>query len=106
MRHLRSARSILASKADSAQRPHFTFVRVLSVILIFASHLMAQSYSDQVHVEPRADFLEGSVDVSLHTNSKPFVSNVDLVLVPVTVSNSMNRVVLGFGQRKLSNFRQ
>jgi Ca-activated chloride channel family protein len=104
MRHLRSARSILASKADSAQRPHFTFVRVLSVIIIFASHLMAQSYSDQVHVEPRADFLEGSVDASLHTNSKPFVSNVDLVLVPVTVSNSMNRVVLGLDKENFQIF--
>ena len=74
-------------------------IRTVCLSLIFlASQLLAQSHSDQVHVEPRVNFRIASADAGIDTHSKAFISNVDLVLVPVTVSDQMNRVVEGLNK--------
>jgi Ca-activated chloride channel family protein len=77
---------------------------------------MAQEDSPEVHVTPRiqhdqpkgpaatSDAKEaikdakpytGTEDISLKTHTKPFRKDVDLVLVPVSVTDPMNRLVTG-----------
>ncbi|HWR36912.1 MAG TPA: VWA domain-containing protein [Clostridia bacterium] len=64
---------------------------------------------EEVHIEPRieppkptkamADVLSpASTDPSLKTHTKPMKVDVDLVLVPVTVTDPMNRLVTGLEQ--------
>lgn len=54
-----------------------------------------------VHISPRkppeteAAKAEASIDPSLKTHTKPYKVDVDLVLVPVTITDPMNRLVTG-----------
>jgi len=91
------------SKSQVARHEPVIIIRTVCLSLIFlASQLLAQSHSDQVHLEPPVSFRIASTDSGIDTHSKAFISNVDLVLVPVTVSDQMNRVVEGLDK---DNFR-
>src|SRR5689334_14049349 len=80
-------------------------IRTVCLSLTFlASQLLAQSHSDQVHLEPRVSFRIASTDSGIDTHSRAFISNVDLVLVPVTVSDQMNRVVEGLNKDNFQVF--
>jgi len=93
------------SKSQVAGHEPVIIIRTVCLSLIFlASQLLAQSHSDQVHVEPRVNFRIASADAGIDTHSKAFISNVDLVLVPVTVSDQMNRVVEGLNKDNFQVF--
>ena len=72
------------------------------------SKIPAESDYDEVHVKPMvksedtakfdpnsAASAESEVDPSLRTHTKPIRVDVDLVLVPVTITDPMNRLVTG-----------
>ncbi len=62
----------------------------------------AQNPND-VHVQPRSKpEAPKTSDPSLKTHTKPIVSNVDVVLVPVTVTDPLTRIVTGLERQ---NFR-
>ena len=60
---------------------------------------------DQVHISPRITppkpEKSGIVDASLLTHTRPLRAETDLVLVPVTITDPMNRLVTGLDK---SNF--
>ena len=68
----------------------------------------AQSPVDDVHVTPRVEppdprIKEAEiVDPSLKTHTKPMKVDVDLVLVPVTITDPMNRLVTGLDKDNFS----
>lgn len=73
-------------------------------LLAWPVSLLAQSsVESEVHVAPRPKPAENAavpkgapnVDPSLKTHTKPIRKDVDLVLVPVTVTDPMNRLVTG-----------
>src|SRR5262249_18421385 len=70
----------------------------------------AQSPVDDVHVKPRVQpppppsQQNEILDPSLRTHTKPFKTNVDLVLVPVTITDPMNRLVTGLDKDNFSLF--
>jgi Ca-activated chloride channel family protein len=73
---------------------------VLLVMLFSAPGLKAQTGTvDDVHVVPRikspAEPKKPLVNPSLDTHTRPFRARVDLVLVPVTITDPMNRLVTG-----------
>src|SRR5271167_818301 len=75
---------------------------LLLTALWVASLLTASSYAqDDIHVMPReakkatAAAPPPNVDPSLKTYTKPLRKDVDLVLVPVTITDPMNRLVTG-----------
>lgn len=81
--------------------PRFgTWKRVL--IALAAALLLcpaAVAQETEVHVSPRSKPAEpkppGNADPSLKTHTKPMKVDVDLVLVPATVTDPMNRLVTG-----------
>src|SRR5271167_5145895 len=99
-------------------RPYYKMA-VLTVALVIATWaacpLFAQNEGTDVHVVPREQKTDAkpdptvmppavaaeakaagvSVDPSLKTHTKPIRKDVDLVLVPVTVTDPMNRLVTG-----------
>ena len=100
-------------------RPHFAsslplcFLTVVSSVLIWNISARAQQCADQVHVVPRlakahaatveaaktAETISGSAEPSvLRDTTKPFRVNVDLVLVPVVVTDTRNHPVLGLAK--------
>jgi Ca-activated chloride channel family protein len=75
------------------------------------SKLAPEANYDEVHVKPivksdeAAKFdpnspavAEAEVDPSLRTHSKPIRVDVELVLIPVTITDPMNRLVTGLGK--------
>ena len=83
------------------------FHAVLGRILVLCSRLasvpaaQAQSPVDDVHISPRVapppppSPESQIVDPALRTHTKPLKVDVDLVLVPVTITDPMNRLVTG-----------
>ncbi|MFZ3213816.1 MAG: VWA domain-containing protein [Terriglobales bacterium] len=75
-------------------------VLVAMLAVAVAVPTLAQSPSDEVHVTPRKppdapkDPLNG-IDPALKTHTKPIKVDVDLVLVSVTITDPMNRLVTG-----------
>jgi len=68
----------------------------------------AQSAMDEVHVSPReqppAPNPADLIDPSLKTHTKPMKVDVDLVLVPVTITDPMNRLVTGLDKENFALF--
>ncbi|HUI84026.1 MAG TPA: VWA domain-containing protein [Candidatus Binatia bacterium] len=75
------------------------------LLLFLALPALAQDQGDDVHITPREtkkaeatpppDVPAGTVDPALRTHTKPLKKEVDLVLVPVTITDPMNRLVTG-----------
>lgn len=63
---------------------------------------------EDVHVAPRAKPAEipkdQVVDAALQTHTKPIKMDVDLVLVPVTITDPMNRLVTGLDKENFTVF--
>ena len=66
----------------------------------------SQNSTEDVHVTPRVEQPkpEAIADPSLRTHTKPYRSQVDLVLVPVTITDPMNRLVTGLDRENFQLF--
>jgi len=76
------------------------FVFVAAASLWVSPYARAQTSIDDVHVTPRIDppkpeALTEIIDPSLKTHTKPVRVDVSLVLVPVTITDPLNRLVTG-----------
>jgi Ca-activated chloride channel family protein len=75
----------------------------LLLVLTFAAWASAQNGSDEVHITPPqsgavvATAARG-ISPDLGTYTKPIRKTVDLVLVPVTITDGLNRLVVGLRQ--------
>ena len=81
----------------------------LPVICCFSSSSWAQLPVDDVHIRPRITPVpdtpaNGIVDASLQTHTKPIKAETDLVLVPVTITDPMNRLVTGLDKENFTVF--
>ncbi len=84
------------------------FLLIIAAIFCFAPTVLAQAPVDDVHVTPRveppkADPTVG-IDPSLKTHTKPLKVDVSLVLVPVTITDPMNRLVTGLDKENFQLF--
>jgi Ca-activated chloride channel homolog len=72
------------------------------------THLGAQTLSDDVHVTPlprrQSDQNRSSEDSSLNTPGKPIRVDVNLVLLPVTITDLMNHPVTGLERNNFKVF--
>jgi Ca-activated chloride channel homolog len=71
----------------------------------------AQSPLDQVHISPPSEIRaaavplkDAGIDASLNTHTKPIKVDVDLVLVPVTITDPKERLVIGLDQKNFEIF--
>jgi Ca-activated chloride channel family protein len=76
--------------------------------MIFTGFSFGQVSVDDVHIKPRVETPqttpEDSIDPSLKTHTKPVKVDVNLVLVPVTITDPMNRLVTGLDKENFSVF--
>ena len=77
----------------------YGFFLILAIAAFFAPRLSAQNGDGtDVHITPRVEpdaAKKPPLDPALDTHTRPFRSMVDLVLVPVTITDPMNRLVTG-----------
>jgi Ca-activated chloride channel family protein len=69
----------------------------------------AQSLIDQAHVNPPSELpvspqRGGEIDAALNTHTPPIKVDVDLVLVPVTITDFQEHLVVGLGQKNFQIF--
>ena len=73
-----------------------------------SSVVWAQVAVEDVHVKPRivppAPNVTDSIDPALRAHTKPLKVDVDLVLVPVTITDPMNRLVTGLDKDNFALF--
>jgi len=100
----RTLRTLMLSKEQAFTVSSILFL-ILAVILI-APAVRAQSPVDDVHVSPRVQppppAEKEIMDPSLRTHTKPLKVDVDLVLVPVTITDPMNRLVTGLDKENFT----
>jgi Ca-activated chloride channel family protein len=80
--------------------PLFGCLRV-ALLLISSMLVLAQTTDQEVHITPRIKPVTDPTkesDSFLKTPTKLFRVKVDLVLVPVTVTDPINRLVTGLGK--------
>ena len=89
----------------------FAKTSLIVFVLIFLGSIFspsaAQNAPDDVHINPRVTPEPppapiDTIDPSLKTHTKPIKKDVDLVLVPVTITDPLNRLVTGLDR---DNFR-
>ena len=85
---------------------------IISCCGLATTAAVAQTNVNDVHVAPRTVENSGANDISkaslvapsLNTHVRPLKSSVDLVLVPVTITDPMNRLVTGLEKENFELF--
>ena len=116
LRHLTRAAGLFpAQPVQSTVRVSRTLLLLLGLcILACCATLPAFAQNDDIHITPREtkkadaalapDNSGASGDPTLRTHTKPVKKDVDLVLVPVTITDPMNRLVTGLEQEDFQVF--
>jgi Ca-activated chloride channel family protein len=82
------------------------FLLLIAALILATPAVRAQSPVDDVHVSPRIQPPPAAekqiMDPSLRTHTKPLKVDVDLVLVPVTITDPMNRLVTGLDKENFT----
>ncbi|MGA2000591.1 MAG: VWA domain-containing protein [Terriglobales bacterium] len=97
--------TVLLSPSPSAAEPSHPsrYLRLLAFLLVAALMFVPGGWAqiqDEVHVQPHAKpsdppLAAKSSDPALKTHTKPLRVDVDLVLIPATITDPMNRLVTG-----------
>ena len=84
----------------------FCFALVFALSSTFTPAVWAQNQADDVHIRPRQEpeQPQDQIDPALKTHTKPMKVDVDLVLVPVTITDPMNRLVTGLDKDNFAVF--
>jgi len=80
---------------------------VLLIAVCGALPLVAQTSTEDVHIQPRVQPpgpKEFEIDPAFKTHTKPFKVEVDMVLVPVTITDPLNRLVTGLDRENFHLF--
>ena len=83
------------------------FAVLLLVAVCSALPLLAQTSTEDVHIQPRVRPpapKEPDIDPAFKTHTKPFKVDVDMVLVPVTITDPLNRLVTGLDRENFTLF--
>jgi Ca-activated chloride channel homolog len=79
---------------------------VVGIVWLGIPAAQAQGDSSDVHIQPRVprSLVSSTADRELNTHTQAIRKNVELVLVPVTITDPMDRVVVGLGPNNFQVF--
>jgi Ca-activated chloride channel family protein len=83
------------------------FAVLLAMAVCSALPLLAQTTVDEVHIQPRVQpppAKAPDADPAFKSNNKPIKVAVDMVLVPVTITDPLNRLVTGLDRENFNLF--
>ena len=86
---------------------HVFSVLLLLVAVCGARPVWAQNSTEDVHIQPRiqpAAPKEPDIDPAFNTHTKPLKVDVNMVLVPVTITDPLNRLVTGLDRENFNLF--
>src|SRR5271166_4842562 len=82
-------------------------VVILMVAVCGSLTVFSQNLNEDVHIQPRvmpSAPKEHDIDPALKTHTKPLKVDVDMVLVPVTITDPLNRLVTGLDRDNFNLF--
>ncbi len=82
-------------------------VVILMVAVCVSLTVFSQNSTEDVHIKPRVAPTapkEPDIDPALKTHTKPLKVDVDMVLVPVTITDPLNRLVTGLDRDNFNLF--
>jgi Ca-activated chloride channel homolog len=82
-------------------------IAFLIVVVCGSFPLLAQNSTEDVHVQPRIKPpapKDPEIDPQFKTHTKPYKVDVDMVLVPVTITDPLNRLVTGLDRENFNLF--
>jgi len=84
----------------------FSLAVALVAVVCGAFPIRAQNSTLDVHIQPRVQPAtpKADVDPAFQTHTKPFKVDVDMVLVPVTITDPLNRLVTGLDRENFNLF--
>ncbi len=85
----------------------FPLIALLMLVFALTVPLHAQISAEDVHIQPRIQPpapKQPEIDPALKTHTKPYKVDVDMVLVPVTITDPMNRLVTGLDRDNFNLF--
>ncbi len=85
----------------------FSLAVLLVVAVCSTLPLLAQTSTGDVHIQPRVQPpapKQPDIDPALRTHTKPLKVDVNLVLVPVTITDPLNRLVTGLDRENFNLF--
>src|SRR5258708_20347528 len=91
----------------SARKYSFRSVRAafLLIAAFSALYTLAQNSTEDVHIQPRPQPApKAEIDPGLRSHSKPLTVNVEMVLVPVTITDPINRLFTGLHRETFNLF--
>lgn len=96
-------KSGLPSPLGSTWMIRIAFLLLMAFVLPAAAQEGAE---ENVHITPptKTEAPKGDLGSSLKTHTRPLVKNVDVVLVPVTITDPMNRLVTGLEKENFQVF--
>ena len=106
----RPQRRLMLQAREQAFAIQILLAVIMAVTCGVSSLAWAQSQVDDVHVKPRVQPVDPKakeadlIDPSLRTHTKPLLVDVDLVLVPVTITDPLNRLVTGLDKDNFALF--
>jgi Ca-activated chloride channel homolog len=91
------------------QLPARSFAVLLIVAVCSALPVLAQTSTEDVHIQPRVQppaqkDPASDIDPAYRTHTKPYKVAVDMVLVPVTITDPLNRLVTGLDRENFDLF--
>jgi len=102
------APSILMVRASLLFIASSAFAIAVAILICLSATARAQVSIDDVHVAPRVEPSKGggtdNMEPSLKTHTKPMKVDVNLVLVSVTITDPMNRLVTGLDKENFTVF--
>ncbi len=87
--------------------PRVSFALLLVFAACCTQPLFAQNSTEDVHIQPRIQPpapKEPEIDPAFKTHTKPYKVDVDMVLVPVTITDPLNRLVTGLDRENFNLF--
>jgi len=109
-RTLHSAHPLKLSRCLVRARPISVQTLILAVLVVGLAlpAARAQNTEDDVHIRPRVESKPANSDSvkenDLNPHTRPLKVNVDMVLVPVTITDPMNRLVTGLDKENFEVF--
>ncbi len=86
-----------------------SFLALIALLVCLPSMGYAQNTDDDVHIKPRIEAKPASdgikeLEANFSPHTRPLKSTVELVLVPVTITDPMNRLVTGLDKENFTVF--
>jgi len=104
----RTVGGFVPSARDKSAVVSTLYAVVVALIVWISPFAWAQMPIDDVHIKPRVETAKAdpadNVDPSLKTHTKPLKVDVSLVLVSVTITDPMNRLVTGLDKENFQLF--